>query len=176
MIQPTHASRRLLRPAHAGFIFFSLGMAFLLNLMPLGRLPGLPDWTALVLAFWCIHQPRTIGMGAGFVLGLLMDVAAGSAMGQHAFAYVLLAFAAAGLSRRILWFPPLHQALHVLPLLFGVQLVMLLVRLMAGAEFPGVLYFLSSFSVILLWHPLSYLLLLPQYQPLERDENRPIDG
>ena len=58
-------------------------------------------------------------MGAAFVLGLLMDVADGSVMGQHALAYVLLAFAAGGLSRRILWFPLSQQALHVLPLLLG---------------------------------------------------------
>jgi hypothetical protein len=39
-----------------------------------------------------------------------MDVADASIMGQHALAYVLLAFAGCGLSRRILWFPLLLQA------------------------------------------------------------------
>jgi len=48
------------------------------------------------------------------------------------------------------------------------------VRLLAGAEFPGWSYFLSSFSGAALWTPLSLLLLLPQYQPVERDDNRPI--
>jgi rod shape-determining protein MreD len=103
-----------------------------------------------------------------------MDVANASVMGQHAFAYVLLAFAAGGLSRRILWFPLAQQALQVLPLLLGTQLVMLLIRLATGAEFPSVLYFLSSVVGVLLWHPLNYVLLLPQYRPVERDENRPI--
>ena len=109
--------------------------------MPLGRFPVVPDWVALVLTFWCIHQPLKVGMGAAFVLGLVMDVADASVMGQHALAYVLLAFAASGLSRRILWFPLLQQALHVLPLLLGAQLVMLATRLVGGAEFPGVLWF-----------------------------------
>lgn len=174
MIQPTHASRRILLPARSWFIYLSLCVALVMNLIPVDYLPVLPDWLALALTFWCIHQPLKIGMGAAFLFGLLMDVADASIMGQHALAYVLLAFAAGGLSRRVLWFPLSLQALHVLPLLLGTQLVMLLVRLATGAEFPGVTYFLSSFVATLLWHPLSYLLLLPQYQPVERDDNRPI--
>lgn len=174
MIQPTHVSRRILLPARLWFIYLSLALAFALNLIPFGRLPGIPDWVALTLAFWCIHQPLRVGMGTAFVFGLAMDVAAASAMGQHALAYVLLAFAAGGLSRRVLWFPLGQQALHVLPLLVGAQLVMLIVRLATGGEFPGLGYFLGSLVATLLWHPLSHLLLLPQYQPVERDENRPI--
>lgn len=173
-MQPTHASRRILRPVNRLFIVFSLFVALLLNLIPFGRLPGIPDWVLLVLTFWCIHQPLKVNMGAGFVLGLLMDVVDGSVMGQHALAYVLLAFAASGLSRRILWFPLRQQALHVLPLFLGTQGVMLLVRLVTGDEFPGLLWFLASASSALLWYPLTYLLLLPQFQPEEKDENRPI--
>ncbi|MDX9995739.1 MAG: rod shape-determining protein MreD [Rhodocyclaceae bacterium] len=173
-MQPTHASRRILLPARSWFIYLSLCIALVLNLIPVDYLPLLPDWLALTLAFWCIHQPLKIGMSAGFLFGLLMDVADASVMGQHALAYVLLAFAAGGLSRRVLWFPLALQALQVLPLLLGTQLVMLLVRLATGAEFPGLTYFLSSVIATLLWYPLSYVLLLPQYQPVERDDNRPI--
>jgi len=174
VIQPTHSSRRILLPARLWFIYLSLIAAFALNLVPFGRLPGIPDWLALTLAFWCIHQPLRVGMGTAFVFGLGMDVASASVMGQHALAYVLLAFAAGGLSRRVLWFPLAQQALHVLPLLLGTQLLMLAIRMATGAEFPGIAHFISSLVAALLWHPLSYLLLLPQYQPLERDENRPI--
>ncbi|MBW7862379.1 MAG: rod shape-determining protein MreD, partial [Rhodocyclaceae bacterium] len=54
------------------------------------------------------------------------------------------------------------------------QGIMVVVRLVGGGEFPGWWYFLSSFSGALLWLPLSVLLLLPQYRPVDRDENRPI--
>ncbi len=137
MIQPIHSSRRILLPARSWFIYFSLLVALALNLIPFGRLPGIPDWLALTLAFWCIHQPLKVGMGAGFFFGLVMDVANASVMGQHALAYVLLAFAAGGLSRRILWFPLGQQALQIWPMLLGTQLVMVLVRMATGAEFPG---------------------------------------
>lgn len=174
MIQPTHSSRRILLPARGWFIWLSLGLALFLDMIPFGRLPFVPDWVALVLAFWCVHQPLRIGMGSAFLLGLVMDIADSSVMGQHALAYVPLAFAAGGLSRRILWFPLAHQALHVLPMLLAAQIVMVVARMIGGGEFPGVLYFLSSFVAAGLWYPLTYVLLLPQYQPVERDENRPI--
>lgn len=173
-MQPTHSSRRILLPVKGWFIILTLFVALFLNLLPLGRMVGVPDWVALVLAFWCVREPLKVGMATGFILGLVTDVAEASLMGQHALAYVLLAFAASGLSRRILWFPLGQQALHILPLLVGSQLVMLLVRMAGGAEFPGMLYLLSPLVATVLWYPLTYLLLIPQYQPVDRDDNRPI--
>ena len=173
-IQPSHSSRRILLPVRQWFILFSLVAAFFLNLIPLGDAPGMPDWVALVLAFWGVREPLRVGMGTAFVAGLLMDVASGSVIGQHPLAYLLLSFAAGGLSRRILWFPLGQQALHILPLLLATQVVMVVARLVGGAEFPGWGYFLGSFTGALLWFPLTFVLLLPQYQPLEKDENRPI--
>jgi rod shape-determining protein MreD len=173
-MEPTHSSRRILRPVRNWFIVLTLFVALLLNLVPFGRLPGIPDWVALALTFWCVHQPLKVGMAAAFVLGLAMDVADASVMGQHALAYVLLAFVAAGLSRRVLWFPLAQQALHVLPMLLGMQLTMLIARMVGGAEFPGILWFLSSVTAALLWHPVTYLLLIPQFQSEDKDVHRPI--
>ena len=173
-MQPTNRSSRILQPARLWFVYVSLFIALGVEYIPTGRTPGLPDWVALVLIFWCIHQPLKVGMGTAFILGLAMDIADASIMGQHALAYVLLAFTGCGLSRRILWFPLLLQAAHILPMLLGTQLLMLAVRMIGGAEFPGLLWFASSFVAAALWHPLTYLLLLPQYRPVERDDNRPI--
>lgn len=173
-MQPTHSSRRILLPVKNWFIVLTLFAALLLNVIPFGRLPGIPDWVALVLTFWCIHQPLRVGMGTGFLLGLAMDVVDASVMGQHALAYVLLAFAAGGLSRRVLWFPLSQQAIHVLPMLLGSQLVMMVARMVGGADFPGVLWFLSSITATLLWHPVTYLLLIPQFMPVDTDTERPI--
>ena len=173
-MQPNYSSRRILLPVKPWFILATLAVALFLNLLPVGRAVALPDWVALVLAFWCVREPRFIGMSTAFVLGVLMDVAAGSVMGQHALAYLLLAYAASGLSRRILWFSLTQQALHILPLLLATQLVMVLTRLVSGADFPGFTYFLGSFVATLIWYPLTFILLLPQYQPTEKDENRPI--
>jgi rod shape-determining protein MreD len=173
-MQLTNRSNRILLPVKAGFVYFSLVVALVLDYIPTGRIFAIPDWVALVLAFWCVREPRVIGMGAGFVFGVLVDIGQGAAMGQHALAYVMLAYFATELSRRLLWFPALFQSLHVLPMLLTAQALMVIVRLIAGGEFPGWWYFASSFTSVLLWVPLTYLLLLPQFQPVERDENRPI--
>lgn len=173
-MQPTHSSRRILLPVKHWFILLSLAAALFLNMVPFGRAIGVPDWVALIVAFWGVREPLRVGMGSAFVLGVMMDVAIGSVMGQHALAYLLLAYGATSLSRRVLWFPLGQQALHVLPMLLGTQLVMVLTRLAGGADFPGWGYFLGSFTGALLWFPLTYALLLPQYQPVEKDENRPI--
>ena len=64
----------------------------------------MPDFVALVLVFWCMRQPRLVGLGAAWALGLITDAGNGVLLGQHALAYSILAFLGIWLSRRILWF------------------------------------------------------------------------
>lgn len=168
------SSSRILLPVRPWFIFLSLLFALLLNFLPTRAWLWTPDWVALVVIFWSIREPRRVGMGWGFLLGLVMDVADASLLGQHALAYVLAAYGATSLSRRILWFPLIQQALHVLPLLLLVQLVQIGVRAMPGAVLPDLTYFVGPFIGTLLWLPLTFILLLPQHQPVDRDDNRPI--
>jgi rod shape-determining protein MreD len=129
---------------------------------------------ALVLAFWCIHQPRKMGIGAAWFVGLVMDAGNGALLGQHAFAYAFLAFGAITFHRRILWFTLWRQAVHVLVLLLACQALMLAVRLIAGSAFPGFGYFAGSVVAAALWPTASFVLLLPQRRPESVDENRPI--
>ena len=173
-MQTTFSSSRILQPVRPWFIVFSLLIALTLNFIPTSGWLWIPDWIALTLIFWSIREPRRVGMGTGFILGLTMDVADASLMGQHALAYVLAAYFASSLSRRILWFPLAQQALHVLPLLLMVQAVQFAVRAMPGIELPGPSYFLGPLIGAALWSPLTLPLLLPQHQPVERDANRPI--
>ena len=173
-MQPNFHSSHILLPVRPWFIATSLFVALLLNFLPTAHWPWMPDWVALVLVFWSVREPQRVGMGAGFLLGLVMDVADASLMGQHSLAYVIVAYLATSLSRRILWFPLGQQALHVLPLLLSVQVVQLAVRLMPGIEFPGLLYLAGPFIATALWLPLTFVLLLPQYRPIEHDANRPI--
>jgi rod shape-determining protein MreD len=164
----------LLRPASPPFIWFSLVVALLLNLMPWGRTPFAPDFLALALAFWNVHQPRRVGMGAAFVFGLLMDVHEGALFGQHALAYTLVSYGAITLHRRIQWFPLGAQAIHVLPLLLIAQLASLAIRMWVGGEWPGWIYFAQSIVGAILWPVIAWVLLAPQRRPVDRDETRPL--
>jgi rod shape-determining protein MreD len=165
---------KLLLPAKAHFIALSLFAALVFNLVPWPDPRVMPDLLALVIAFWSIHQPRRVGLLVAWLLGLVMDTANGTLIGQHALGYALLAFLGNALSRRILQFPLLPQALHVLPMLLATQLTMLLVRLVAGGTFPGMTFFVGSFISTALWPVASFILLAPQRQPVNVDETTPI--
>ena len=166
--------QRILLPAKVSFIALTLTLGLLFDLLPWGKTLGVPDLSATVLTFWCIHQPRRVGIGIAWMLGLVIDVGNGALLGQHALGYAVLAFLAFAVHRRILWFPPWQQALHILLLLLSTQLLTLVVRIAAGAEFPGWSYFTGSFICAALWPALNFLLLLPQRQAETTDENRPI--
>ena len=165
-------AQSILLPVRAGTILASLAVALLLNFLPWNSIALAPDFVALVLAFWCVRQPRLVGLGAGWLLGLLTDVGNGVLLGQHALAYSLLAFAAITLSRRVLWFPLWGQALHVAALLLFAQGVSALVRLAAGAEFPGWSIAVGPLFGAVLWPVVSVLLLMPQRMLTDVDETR----
>ena len=166
--------QRILLPVNIWYMAFTFVLALLFNLLPWRDVTGLPDMVALVITFWCVHQPRKMGIGIAWFLGLVMDAGNGALLGQHAFAYAFLAFAAVSLHRRILWFSPWRQAAHVLVLLLASEMLMLAVRLVAGGVFPGLAYFAGTFIGAALWPTVSFLLLLPQRRPESVDENRPI--
>jgi rod shape-determining protein MreD len=155
-------SEHILLPVRASTIIASFALALFLNFLPWPDLRLTPDFVALVLTFWCVRQPRLIGLGVGWTLGLLTDAGNGVLLGQHALAYSLLAFLAVWLSRRILWFGPGLQALHVALILIVAQCVVLLVRLATGNAFPGWPIFVGPLAGALLWPAATWLLLLPQ--------------
>ena len=173
MIMP-RASNQLLMPVNPLFMGFTLLAAFGLNIVPLGRVPAMPDVLALVLVFWNVHQSRRVGVGLAFFFGLMMDVHSGAVLGQHALAYTLLSFFAITIHRRLLWFTVPSQAVQILPVFFAAHAVALVVRLIAGGMFPGWQVLLAPVFEALLWPVVTWLLLAPQRRAPDRDENRPL--
>ena len=166
--------QQLLLPANPVFIWSSLLVAMLLNMLPLGRVPWLPDFLALVLVFWNVHQPQRVGIGVAFCFGLAMDVHQAALLGQHAWAYTALSFFATMIHRRLLWFSVPSQALQVLPLFVAAHALELSVRLIGGGVFPGFVMLLAPLLESLLWPLVSIVLLAPQRRAPDRDENRPL--
>jgi rod shape-determining protein MreD len=164
----------ILLPANPLFIMVSMIAAFVLNLLPWGHWTGVPDFVALVLIFWSIHQPRKVGIGIAFLMGLLMDVHDATLLGENALSYTLLSYFAIMMHRRVLWFKTLTQALHVLPLLLLMQTAQLVIRMMVSGHFPGWLYFSESLTAAVLWPVVTSILLAPQRRAINRDDTRPI--
>ena len=115
------SSEEILLPVRPAYIALTLLGALMLNLLPLTgwALAVRPDFVALALLYWGIHQPRKIGFFPAWLLGLAMDVADGSLFGQHALAYSAMMFAAIFLHRRVSMFDLRHQMLHVLVILLA---------------------------------------------------------
>ena len=166
--------QQLLLPANPVFIWCSILLALLVNMLPLGRTPWLPDMLAVVLVFWSVHQPQRIGIGAAFVFGLVMDVHQTALLGQHALAYTALSYLAITIHRRLLWFSVPSQAVQVLPLFAAAHAIELALRMLSGGVFPGVYLLLAPVIESLLWPVVSVLLLAPQRRAPNPDENRPL--
>ena len=164
----------LLLPANPLFIWFSLLVALLVNMLPLGRIAWQPDFLALVLVFWSVHQPLRIGISTAFIFGLAMDVHQASLLGQHALAYTALTYFAITIHRRLLWFTVPSQAVQVLPLFLSAHAIELAIRMLAGGAFPGPTVVLAPVIESVLWPVVSVLLLAPQRRAPDPDENRPL--
>jgi rod shape-determining protein MreD len=164
----------ILLPANPLFISASMFVAFMLNLLPWGQWNGVPDFVALVLIFWSIHQPRKVGIGIAFLMGLLMDVHNATLLGENALSYTLVSYFAIMIHRRVLWFRMMTQAMHVLPLLLMMQTVQLVIRILVSGHFPGWLYYMESFVTTALWPVVTSILLAPQRRATDRDDTRPI--
>jgi rod shape-determining protein MreD len=156
------ASSQILQPVRASTIIASFAIAMFINFLPWRDLRVVPDFVALVLVFWCVRQPRLVGLGVAWALGLITDAGNGVLLGQHALAYSIIAFLGIWLSRRILWFGTGLQALHVGAILLVGQSVALLVRVIAGDGFPGWPLLVGPIAGAILWPIVSWLLLIPQ--------------
>ncbi|WP_174873492.1 rod shape-determining protein MreD [Vogesella oryzae] len=155
--------QELLKPIRRRFITLTFTVALLMELLPLpvGSTRWLPDLVAMLILYWAINQPRRIGVGMAFLIGLIADVTTAGLFGQHALAYCITAYLVQLRQNQLVMFNLGQQALVILALLQANQLIMVLVRLASGAAFIGWGYFLPPLIGALLWPLLNKLLLLP---------------
>jgi rod shape-determining protein MreD len=161
-------SSQILRPISGLVIFACFLVSLLINLLPWQAAVDsfAPDFVALMIIYWCLNQPRRVGVGAAFLLGVLMDVGDANVLGQHALAYSAIACLVLLRQRRIAIYPFWQQALFAFALLLMAQLIMVAIRAVMGEAFVGWTYFLGSALAAVLWTPFSNLMLMHQRQPV----------
>ena len=176
MIMPR--GHQLLLPANPLFILTTLLVALFANMVTnislVGNAAWMPDFLALVLLFWCVHQPRLVSIGIAFCRGVATDEHQSALLGQHALTYTALAFMAIMVHRRLLWFSVPSQAMQVLPLFAIAHALELTVRMMSGALFPGWTLLLAPLLEAVLWPLVNVVLLAPQRRAPNPDANRPL--
>ncbi len=82
--------------------FLTLFGAFILNMLPWGNSPWVPDFLLIALAFWVLQTPGKINLLSAFLLGLLMDIQTSQYLGVHAIVYVITSFVIIYDQRRLL--------------------------------------------------------------------------
>lgn len=134
-------------------LYFWVLLAFMSLLLPWSQAALIvrPDFMLLVLIFWLIRAPNLCNVGTAWMLGLLVDLAAGMVFGQYALAYTVTAFFAVTYQRRLVLFTGVQQLLYVFSLLLISQVMLLIIKTFAGGHFIGWMYFLPSLSGLLVW-------------------------
>ncbi len=141
-------------------ILGTLIVALMLTMMPLPEAarPFRPDWLALVLVFWVMMLPRGISVGAAWMAGVVLDVAQGTPLGQHALALCVIAAVTARFHLQMRVFPVSQMTAAVLALLSLYQFLLFWINGVAGVTAPAVAYWGPLITGTILWPILSVVL------------------
>ena len=134
-------------------IAVTIAIAMLLMILPIPEWarPYRPQWVTLVLLYWSIALPHRVGVGSGFVSGVILDVLTGTLLGQHALGLSIVTFIAIQLHQRIRVFPFWQQSLGILVLLLVDHLLALWVIGATHGVAPDLSYWLVPVIGALLW-------------------------
>jgi rod shape-determining protein MreD len=127
--------------------------ALILEVLPLPHLAAAarPEWAAMVLIYWSMALPRRVGVGIGWVYGLVLDVLTGALLGQHALGFTLMAYLSIRLHQRLRVFPLWQQAISVALLLAPYLILAIWVDGMIGREPDSWAYWAPLLSSALFW-------------------------
>lgn len=134
-------------------IVFSLAVALVLTILPVPEWAQelRPQWVALTIIYWCLALPDRVGVFWAFFTGLVLDVTAGTLLGQHALSLSVVAYLVVELYPRIRIFPLWQQSLFVWVLLLVERLLSLWVIGATGQPTPTLWYWAPTFVGMLLW-------------------------
>ncbi|OGT29426.1 MAG: rod shape-determining protein MreD [Gammaproteobacteria bacterium RBG_16_51_14] len=134
-------------------IVLSFVIAMMLMAMPLPdwAIYWRPSWVAIVLIYWCMALPDRVGIGIGWVLGLLLDVQQGTVLGQNALGLAIIAYLCLKSYQRMRVFPLTQQAVLVCIYLLLYEFISLWIRGMMGVPPNNWTYWMPAFTSMLLW-------------------------
>ena len=140
-------------------VVLTLIVAMMLAIAPLPDVAKAfrPDWVLLTLIYWSMALPRNYSVGSAWVTGLILDVAQGTLLGQHALALSAIVFLTVRFHLLLRVFPLSQMTLTVAALIGLYQFILFWVNGVAGISSPAVTFWGPVVSGTLLW-PLVYWL------------------
>jgi len=116
-----------------------------------------PDWVTMTLIYWTMNLPRSYGIGWAWAIGLILDVAQGTLLGQHALALSLVIYVTVTFHLQMRQFPTLQLSLTVCALLALYQFILFWINGVAGVNTPAVTYWGPVLSGSLIYPLLTML-------------------
>jgi len=138
----------------------SVALSLLLVLLPLPATMAMarPAFYAATVLFWSLMQPHRFGVLAAWCAGLVLDVAYGTPLGQHALALALATFVAGKCKDFLVDYPLVQQSLVLLPIFGLYEFMLFWIDGVNGRDVDPLWRWLPVFTTALAW-PLWVLLL-----------------
>ena len=149
----TRASRHL--PA-----VITILLALMLTLVPLPKAlaPFRPDWVVLILIYWAMTAPSSYNVGTAWLIGIFLDVAQGTLLGQHALALCVVVYITIKFHLLMRVFPLLQLTATVFALLALHQFLLFWINGVTAVTAPAISYWAPVIIGSIVWPFLSMFL------------------
>lgn len=155
-LQPLDTGEDIFQPSST-FVWASIFITFMGSLLPWRNWSGSPDILLVVLAFWCVHSARGVGLLAAFILGVLMDVHDTNILGRHALYYVLVIYFVTMMRQHIVQFSVLAHFFSILPVFVVAAIPGRLFEAWLAGVWAGWGWLWSGFITSFLWFVVDIL-------------------
>ena len=141
-------------------VIITIIVSIMLMVVPLPEWaePFRPDWVALTLIYWAMMMPRTWSVGSAWIVGIVVDVAQGTILGQHALALCFIVFVTVRFHLLMRVFPMQQLTATVFALLALYQFILFWINGVAGIEVALSNYWGPVITGTVLWPVMMALL------------------
>jgi rod shape-determining protein MreD len=135
-------------------------IALIFAILPLPDVvaPAKPNLLLLFVIYWALSSPRLAGLMFAWFCGLAIDLLKGPLLGQHAAAFLVIAFLTHKFQLRMRIFPIYHQTLTVFMLLAVYEFLLFWIDGIIGQPVTTWMRWLPVFTSTLLWPVLVAML------------------
>lgn len=129
--------------------------------------PYRPDFVTLTLIYWSMTLPQNYSVGSAWIVGVVLDVAQGTLLGQHALALSLVVYITVKFHLQLRQFPMLQLSATVFALLALHRFILFWINGVVGVNAPAETYWGPVISGTLVW-PILAVMLAGIYQQVRR--------
>ena len=120
--------------------------------------PLRPPWAAIAVIYWTMMWPRRFGLGAAWVVGIILDILHGTLLGENAIALSIVAYVTMRFHLQIRIFPMWQLTTTVFALLTINAFIQFWIDGVAGVGSAGISRWTQVMTGAILWPPLMALM------------------